>query len=105
MKLVIEISEKVVRHVKINYMDISENDYAMICDAVRTATPYEERPHGMWISKPKRIQVDETDDERIFETRQEWFCSSCGKSFGLRKPEDAFCKYCGSDNRKEGEAE
>ena len=63
----------------------------------------EERTHGEWISKPKRIQVDETDEERIFETRQEWFCSSCGKSFGLRKPEDAFCKYCGSDNRKEGE--
>ena len=64
-----------------------------------------ERPHGEWVSKPKRIQVDETDEERIFETRQEWFCSSCGKSFGLRKPEDAFCKYCGSDNRKSGEVE
>ena len=58
------------------------------------------RPRGEWISKPKRIQVDETDEERIFETRQEWFCSSCGKSFGFRKPEDAFCKYCGSDNRE-----
>ena len=68
--------------------------------------PLEQRPHGEWVSKPKRIQVDETDEERIFETRQEWFCSSCGKSFGFRKPEDAFCKYCGSDNRpKEGESE
>jgi hypothetical protein len=64
-----------------------------------------DRPHGEWVSKPKRIQVDETDEERIFETRQEWFCSSCGKSFGLRKPEDAFCKYCGSDNRKSGDEE
>lgn len=58
-----------------------------------------ERKHGEWVSKPKRVQVDETDEERIFETRQEWFCSSCGKSFGFRNPEDDFCKYCGSDNR------
>lgn len=70
------------------------------CREVKT-----DRPHGEWISKPKRIQVDETDEERIFETKLEWFCSSCGKSFGFRKPEDAFCKYCGSDNRKRGEAE
>ena len=53
MKLVIEISERVVHHVKINYMDISENDYAMICDAVRTATPYEESPQ--WIPCSERL--------------------------------------------------
>ena len=46
MKYIIEISERVVSHVKIDYMDISDNDCAMMCDAVRTAIPYEERPHG-----------------------------------------------------------
>lgn len=77
------------------------------CDADRFEVVLDdERTHGEWVAKSKRIQVDETDEERIFETRQEWFCSSCGKSFGLRKPEDAFCKYCGSDNRgKEGDKE
>lgn len=72
-----------------------------ICNSIKKM-PTVELPHGEWISKPKRIQVDETDEERIFETRQEWFCSSCGKSFGFRKPEDAFCKFCGSDNRPKG---
>lgn len=79
----------------------------LVCDPeeiIDLAPTVEERPHGEWISKPKRVQVDETDEERIFETKLEWFCSSCNKSFGCRKPDDAFCKYCGSDNRpKEGE--
>lgn len=61
--------------------------------------PVTQDSHGEWISKPKRVQVDETDEERIYETKLEWFCSSCNKSFGCRKPDDAFCKYCGSDNR------
>lgn len=76
-------------------LDFIDIDYTHLNKTIR----YEQRPHGEWVSKPKRIQVDETDEERIFETRQEWFCSSCGKSFGFRKPEDTFCKYCGSDNR------
>lgn len=30
-------------------------------------------------------------------------CSACGEDFGFQKVDDAFCKYCGSDNRpKEG---
>jgi hypothetical protein len=78
----------------------SVDDTCEITEQVKKLPKYEDRPHGEWVAKPKRIQVDETDEERIFETRQEWFCSSCGKSFGLKKPEDAFCKYCGSDNKE-----
>ena len=53
-------------------------------------------------------QYDEKLLKRIIEAvlwcRVEWFCPSCGKSLGFRKPEDAFCQECGSDNSpKEGE--
>ena len=84
MKYIIEISERVVSHVKIDYMDISDNDCAMMCDAVRTAIPYEERPHGEWIP-------DGT-------------CSECGVYSSLNKNTAYFCPNCGADMR-EGEAE
>lgn len=83
MKYIIEISERVVSHVKIDYMDISDNDRAMMCDAVRTAIPYEERPHGEW-------KADGT-------------CSECGVYSSLNKNTAYFCPNCGSDNRKRGE--
>lgn len=90
MKLVIEIPERVVHHVKINYMDISENDYAMICDAVRTGTQYEEpRPHGEWKTEPH---------SRIIH------CSNCDAIENLnRLYVSNFCYSCGADMRKEGD--
>lgn len=69
-------------------------------DGLREAIEALKEPkQGEWISKPKRVQVDETDEERIFETILEWFCSSCGKSFDFRKPNDAFCPNCGARMR------
>lgn len=84
MKFIIEISERVISHVKINYMDISDNDRAMMCDAVRTAIPYKERPHGKW-----RITVNGCE------------CSVC-KDTTLTIPMN-FCPECGADMRKQGD--
>jgi hypothetical protein len=94
MKYIIDIPDEMYEQIKDGYVPLGISKY------LKNGTPYKDRPHGEWVAKPKRIQVDETDEERIFETRQEWFCSSCGKRFGLKKPEDAFCKYCGSDNKE-----
>ena len=92
MKYIIEISERVVSHVKIDYMDISDNDCAMMCDAVRTAIPYEERPHGEWVDEGLYA---ENACQHVYQ------CTHC-KEHIVEYPSEmgSYCKYCGSDNRK-----
>lgn len=62
------------------------------------------RPRGEWKETARRVQVDETDECRVFETHFFYSCPVCGAEYGNRKPEHPFCKWCGASMRKEGEA-
>ena len=55
-----------------------------------------EKSKATWVGTPRTIEVDETDEARIFETRMFYSCSSCSAEFGQYKPSDAYCKFCGA---------
>lgn len=84
MKLLIEIPEK-------TYQKIIEGvyDYGDMNVIISRGIPYEERPHGEWIS------FSEGRAQKIK-------CSNCGQVYSWIRQEN-YCSKCGSDNRKGGE--
>ena len=84
MKLVIDIDEKVLEHIKTQEILLSEID--VVCESIANGNPYEERPKGKWINK--HIKEDYT----LIGT-----CSICHERTRIGN----FCRMCGADMRGE----
>lgn len=86
MKYIITISEKQYEKIKKLY------DYGFGTQSdsiILEGTPYEEQPHGEWITKKDSFQT---------------FCSHCNKAIPYSDEYDfsdfIFCPYCNADMRK-----
>lgn len=57
MKIVIEIPEKTIAHIRSNYghgtKGLRDDDREILCDAIYHGTPYNDQPHG------ERVNVDD----------------------------------------------
>ena len=106
MKLVIDIPEETYQEVNWRGLFLCPRDSDALVNSIKNGKPYEERPHGEW--------------EALGFQQGYAFCrcSNCHKTMRLyRDSKNEFCciadirkkvvscMYCGSDNRKRGEAE
>lgn len=79
MKLIIDVDEKLV--CKGFEQSFTEEERDILIRAIGNGTPYEERPHGHWIS-----------------ANGTYYCSCC-KHYAYERQKFDFCQDCGADMR------
>jgi hypothetical protein len=87
MKLIIDIDDRLYNDIR-NCADVQIASH----EAIKNGIPYEERPHGEWIIRRNNQG-----------TPLYIVCSKCNVPC-LETGFPKFCRNCGSDNRKRGEA-
>ena len=87
MKLIIDIPDCDYEYIRNNCIVPIKYDNH-IYEAIRSGTPYEERPKGKWITHKFNYFIFEE-------------CDQCHCKVGTINMK--FCPNCGSDNREDGE--
>lgn len=95
MKIVIDIPEEMYEAAKTDMWCGSPT----LGYAIKKGTPYEERPHGEWLSHYEYCKKHDCIPSGLIAF---WWCNKCEQ--GVEIPTN-FCPNCGASMRKEGATE